>query len=114
MNPAEIAALLADLGARIEGAQAATAAIEGQVVLVRFDTTEAEALRSRIATALESLGRVSRIDVEIGEVLVQGPIHGKPGAPVAVWIHGPYALDRLFSGLPAVLEIVGPPSRRAP
>lgn len=100
MTHAEIAALLADLGARIEASYDPDAG-----VLVALDAATADALRARITAALAALGRTTRIEVEIGEVLVQGPIHGKPGAPVAVWVHGPYELDRLYSGLGAVLEV---------
>ncbi len=110
MNPAEIAALLADLGARIEGAQTVTAAIEGRLVLVRFDATEAEALRARITAALAHLGRVTRIDVEIDSTSLVDSHDTPSGLPVVATIHGPHALGRTLPGR-AVLEIVGPPRR---
>lgn len=108
MSHAEIVALLTDIGARIESGR--VPATDGSIVALDAATTDA--LRTRIIAAIVDLGSATRIEVEIGEVLVQGPIHGLPGAPVAVWVHGPYALDRIFPGSAAVLEIPQPRPRK--
>lgn len=70
-----------------------------------YELDSSPALTRRLLEIADTLGRTMRIEVEIGSVDVQGPIAGPSGMPVAVTVHGPYLLDRLSSGVAAVLEV---------
>lgn len=104
MTHAEIAALLADIGARIEHGSDSSGCI------VAIDNVTAAVLRGRIRDALASLGRAIRIEVEVAETRLVDSHDTPSGLPVVATIHGPHALGRTLPGV-AVLEIVGPPRR---
>lgn len=113
MTPADIAniaALIADFGARIESADGVFDPSGVRRLHILLDEPTADAFRARILAALTTLGSEKRIPVEIESTSLVDAHDTAMGLPVVATIHGPHELGRVLPGR-AVL-VLPIPTRR--